>query len=142
MATYYSAELASYYSTPAVKPSTPNGYGSRLRRYTATITLNTQTTSDTIVIAQIPAGADFCYGVLTSTVSLGTSTIAIGTSGATGSYRTAATFTATDTPTMFGNTAQVKAAPLTAEQQIFITIGVASLPASGTLIVDLYFANA
>lgn len=142
MTVYYSAELASFYSTPAVKPSTANAVGGRMRRYTATITLNTQTTSDTIVIAQLPTGFDFAYGVLTSTVSLGSSTIAIGYSGSTGAYRTAATFTATDTPTMFGNTAVVKTSPLTAEQQVFITIAVANLPASGTLVVDLYGSNA
>lgn len=142
MATLYSAELAGQYSTPVVKPAAPNGVNSKLRRFTATVTLASQTTSDTIVIGQIPTGMDFCYGVLTSTVSLGTSTVAIGYSGATGAYRTAAAFTAVDTPTLFGNAAQVKAAPLAAEQQIFITIGTASLPSSGTLIVDLYFAGA
>lgn len=139
MTVYYSAELANFYSTPAVKTSALNGVGAALRRYTATVTLAAQTTSDTIVVAQIPAGADFAFGVLTSTVTLGTSTVAIGYSGATGAYRTAATFTAADTPTMFGNTAAVKTAPLTTEQQVFITIGTASLPASGTLVVDLYF---
>ena len=142
MATYYSAELAGQYSNPVVKPSAPNGVNSKLRRFTATITLASQTTSDTIVIGQIPAGMDFCYGVLTSSVTLGTSTVAIGYTGATGAYRAAAAFTSVDTPTLFGVTAQVKAAPLAAEQQVFITIGTASLPASGTLIVDLYFAGA
>jgi len=141
MATYYSTELAGLYSTPVVKPQGASGYSSRLRRYRGTITLNTQTTSDTIIIGQIPAGEDFAYGVLTSTVSLGSSTIAIGISGTTGKYRAAATFTATDTPTLFGTTAQVAALALTAEEQIFITIGTASLPASGTLVVDLYFSR-
>lgn len=141
MTTYYVNELSGLYSLPVVKPSATNGVGGRLRRYSGSITLNTQTTSDTIVVAQIPAGADFVFGMITSSVSLGTSTVAIGYAGATGAYRAAATFTATDTPTPFGVTAQVKAAPLAAEQQVFITIGVASLPASGTLVVDLFFAN-
>jgi hypothetical protein len=141
MATYYANELSGLYSLPVVKSSATTGVGGRLRRYSGSITLNAQTTSDTIVVAQVPAGADFVFGMLTSSVSLGTSTIAIGYTGATGAYRTAATFTATDTPTPFGNTAQVKATPLTAEQQVFITIGTASLPGSGTLVVDLFFAN-
>jgi hypothetical protein len=32
-------------------------------------------------------------------------------------------------------------ATLSADEEIFITIGAASLPASGTLVVDLYFSN-
>lgn len=139
MTVYYSAELANYNSTPVVKPSALNGVGAPVRRYTATITLASQTTSDTIVIAQVPAGADFAYGILTSSVTLGSSTIAIGYSGATGAYRAAATFTTTDTPTLFGPAAAVKTAPLAAEQQVFITIATANLPSSGTLVVDLYF---
>ena len=141
MTTFYVNELTGFTSLPVVKPAATNGVGGRLRRYSGSITLATQTTSDTIVVAQVPAGADFAFGVITSSVSLGTSTVAIGITGSTGLYRTAATFTATDTPTPFGNTAAVKAAPLTTEQSVFITIGVASLPASGTLVVDLYFAN-
>lgn len=141
MATFYSAELASFYSTPVVKPSAANAVGGRMRRYTATVTLAAQTTSDTIVVAQLPTGFDFAYGVLTSSVSLGSSTVAIGISGSTGLYRAAGSFTAVDTPTLFGPAAQVKTTPITAEQQVFITIGAAALPASGTLVVDLYGSN-
>lgn len=142
MAVFYSNELANFTSQPVVKPSAVVGVGGRLRRYSGSITLASQTTSDTIVVAQIPAGADFAFGVLTSSVTLGTSTIAIGITGNTGLYRAAGTFTAVDTPTMFGPATAVKAANLTAEQQVFITIATANLPASGTLVVDLYFANA
>ena len=141
MATFYSNELAGFTSLPVVKPSATTGVGGRLRRYSGSVTLAAQTTSDTIVIGQIPAGADFAFGVITSSVSLGTSTVAIGVTGTTGLYRAAATFTAVDTPTPFGPATAVKAAAITGEQTVFITIGTASLPASGTLVVDLYFAN-
>jgi len=142
MAVFYSTELAGIASTPVVKPVAAQAYASRLRRYRATITLATQTTSDTIVIGQIPAGESFAYGILTSTVSLGSSTVAIGITGTTGKYRAAATFTAVDTPTFFGTAAQVgSASALAAEEQIFITIAAASFPASGTLVVDLYFTR-
>lgn len=142
MATLYAAEPNGYLNT--TPPSLANGaaVGGRLRRFRGTVTLATQTTSDTIVIAKVPAGMIFAYGVLTSTVSLGTSTIAIGITGTTGKYRTAATFTATDTPTMFGNATQVGATSgIATEETIFITIAVASLPGSGTLAVDLYFSG-
>lgn len=140
MTVFYSTELAGITSLPVIK-ATSQGYGARLIRFRASITLATQTTADTIVVAVVPAGYDFAFGVLTSTVSLGTSTIAIGFAGTTGFYRTAAVFTATDTPTFFGNTAAVAAVALTADQTIFITIATANLPASGTLMVDMFFSR-
>lgn len=114
--------------------------GGNVRVYREIITLAAQTTADTIVVAYPSKGESFLRGVLTASVSLGTSTVAIGVAGATGKYRTAGAFTATDTPTLFGNAAAM-AAKLAADEAVFITIGTANLPASGTLIVDLYFAQ-
>jgi hypothetical protein len=142
MATLYATEASGYLNT--VPPTLANGavHDARVRRFRAKITLATQTTSDTIVLAKIPAGYHFAYGVLTSSVSLGSSTVAIGISGTTGKYRTAATFTAVDTPTLFGCAASVMDDdPLTAAETVYITIAAASLPASGTLVVDLYFSG-
>jgi hypothetical protein len=142
MAQTYATEVAGVDSLPAVRASAYAGHGARLRRYRATITLASQASGDTIVLADIPAGAMFAGGLLTSSVSLGTATVAIGPAGTTGKYRTAATFTATDTPTNFGNTAVIGAAAAnTAVERVLATIGTASLPASGTLVVDLYFSH-
>lgn len=120
-------------------------YGAVLKRMRATFTLSATavTTSDTLYVANLPAGSTFAFGVITASVTMGASaTLAIGTTGATGKYRAAAVFTAADTPTMFGvNTAVAAASPLTAEEKVFITIGAASLPTSGTLIVDLYYSQ-
>jgi hypothetical protein len=93
-------------------------------------------------LGNLPAGATFAYGVITSSVSLSTSTLAIGPAGATGKYRTAAAFTAADTPTLFGNAAQVGAADpaLAAEETVIGTIASLALPASGTLVIDLYYS--
>lgn len=143
MPAYLSTDLTG----SANQTSVPVGYrpaatvvGGRLKRLRGLFTLATQTTSDTLVIGTLPAGATFAFGKITSSVSLGTSTVAIGITGTTGKYRAAAVFTATDTPTDFGTAAQVSNSPLAAEEQVFITIAVASLPASGTLIVDLYYS--
>lgn len=141
MTTFYSAEMANVDSLPAGKPNATAGYGAHLIRYRATITLASQTTSDTIVCADVPAGMAFAGGEITSSVSLGSSTIAIGVSGTTGKYRAAATFTATDTPTPFGIATVMGAAALTAAERVFITIAAATLPASGTLVVDLYYSH-
>lgn len=140
MTIFYSTELAGITAQPVIKASS-QGYGARVIRFRATITLATQTTADTIVVAVVPAGYDFAFGVLTTDTSLGTSTVAIGFAGSVAFYRAAAVFTATNTPTFFGTAAAVAAAALTADQTIFITIATASLPASGTLMVDMYFSR-
>ena len=140
MTVFYSTELANYASTPVVKVASP-AYGARLVRFRATITLASQTTSDTIVVAVVPAGFAFAFGIHTTDTSLGSSTVAIGVSGATGRYRAAAVFTATNTPTFFGPAAAVADTGLTADATVFITIGAATMPASGTYVVDLFFSR-
>lgn len=141
MAIFYAAETAPLGTTPVGKLEGKN-QGATTVVYAATITLATQTTSDTIVIAQVPENHRFAYGMLNSTVSLGTSTIAIGIAGSTGKYRAAAAFTATQTPTPFGVVAATNGLTAAGGETIFITIGTASLPASGTLDVQLHFFKA
>ena len=146
MAQYLSNELAGTttgLTTAAAAGVKPNAtvYGARLKRLRATITLASQTTSDTILIGNLPAGATFAYGVLNASATLGTTTVAIGITGTTGKYRAAATFTTADTPTLFGtNATAALATPLAAEEQVIATLAVASLPASGTLVVDLFYS--
>jgi hypothetical protein len=144
MANLYSIETAGVDSRPQVKPSA-GAYGARFRRYRASITLATQTTADNILLAVVPAGSIFAFGVLTASATLGTSVIAIGTSqthGTNGQLRAAGTFTAVDTPTMFGTATAASQAALTADTRIYLTIATASLPAAGTLVADLYYTNA
>ena len=118
-------------------------YGARVKSIRATINLAAQTTSDKLVLGVLPAGATLLFGVLASTVSLGTSTLAVGITGTTGKYRTAAVFTATDTPTLFGNAAALGAASaLAADETVIGTIAAATLPGSGTLVVDLVYVAA
>lgn len=145
MAAYLSTDLAG----TANQTTAPVGYkpaatvvGARLKRMRGVFTLATQTTSDTLVIGNLPTGATFAYGVSVATATLGASaTIAIGTTGSTGKYRAAAVHTAVETPALFGITAAASTAtPLAAEETVFITIAVASLPGSGTLVVDIYYS--
>lgn len=139
MAVLYGTYAAARGATPPGQ-SDGDAQGARVRVYHEKIALATQTTSDTIVIAHVPAGSIFLYGVLLTTATLGTSTIAIGITGTTGKYRASATFTTADTPTFFG-VASGASAKLTAAETIFITIATASLPGSGTLFTALYFAQ-
>ena len=138
MAQTYAAEVSGLYDVPATKPSA-SVVGGRLRRFRATITLASQADGDTVVLAKVPAGHTFAYGVLTGSTSLGSSTIAIGISGTAGKYRAAAAHTAT-TATLFGISSAASGAALTAEETVILTNTPAALPSSGTLVVDLYFS--
>ena len=140
MTVFYGTQMAKFRSTVPPALVDVADMGGKLRVFSETITLATQTTADTIEVARLPKGARVLYGVLVTTVILGTSTVAIGIAGTTGKYRTAATFTTADAPTLFGNTSVLGTA-LAAEEIVFITIGTASLPGSGTLRVMMVYAE-
>jgi hypothetical protein len=143
MAAYLSTELggsANQTAAPTGYKPVATVYQSRLKRLRATFTYASQATTDTLVVGNLPAGATFAYGVLTADTSSGSGTLAIGTAAATAKYKAAAAFTATDTPTLFGKAAPVVASPLTADEQIIVTIGGAALPSSGNLAIDIYYS--
>ncbi len=147
MPAYLSNELggsANQTSAPVGYKPRASAYNARLRRLRATFTYAQQTTSDTLVVGNLPAGATFAFGVLTADTSSGSTTLAIGTAGSTAKYRAAAAFTATNTPTLFGTAATVGASDpaLTVEEQVIVTLAAATAPSSGTLVVDLYFSVA
>lgn len=146
MATYLSTELGgSANQTVAPTGYKPRAtvYGARLKRMRASFTYATQTTSDVLVIGNLPVGATFAFGLVTTSVSMGTATLALGITGTTGKYKAAGSaITATDTPTLFGIATIAGAADpaLASEETVIGTIGTASLPASGTLVVDIYYS--
>lgn len=139
MAETFATEVAGLDTVPSTKS---NGavHNARLRRFRATITLASQADGDTIVLADVPAGYAFAFGVLNASATLGASTIAIGISGTAGKYRASAVFTAA-APTLFGVVGAVDDSPLTAKERVILTNTTAALPSSGTLVVDLYFSG-
>lgn len=138
------AVLFGAYTAP--RSSTPAGLvdggvqGGHVRVYREKIALTGQTTADTIVVAFPSSGETFLSGMLTSDVSLGTAQVSLGVTGSPAKYRALATHTVPDTPTPFGKTA-AQLAKLASDETVFLTIATAALPASGTLIVDLFFAQ-
>ena len=141
MATTYANEVAGFGTTPNTKVD-GGIHGGRLHRFRASFTMASQASGDDIVLAKIPAGYRFAFGILNASATMGASaTLAIGTTGATGKYRAAAVFTAA-APTLFGEVAaQAVADPgLSADEQVFITVAAASLPTAGTLVVDLFYS--
>lgn len=143
MPAYFSTELggtANQTAIPAgLKPSA-SVYGARLRRIRATFTYATQTTSDTLVVGVLPTGATVFQVALNTSVSTSTATLALGITGTTGKYRAAAAVTTTDAPQVAMLAARAADSPLTAEETVFLTIGTASLPSSGTLVVDIIYS--
>lgn len=107
----------------------------------ATIDLAGQTNAngDTFVLGKSPVDRSFLYGQITTSVSLGTSTVSVGTRTTPALFRAAATFTATDVPTNFGTAASVGATPLGDEDDLLLTVATAALPAAGTVVVTLFF---
>lgn len=156
MAQYFPRELRLRGNVPPGDVGGEPGVGDRPRLFRSTIHLDAPyingvsngaqiLTTDTVSLGRVPVGMRFVHGVITSSITLGTSTVAIGIAGNAGLYRAAATFTAVDTPTMFGTAINgMAAAPLAADQEIILTPAVANLPntAGARLIVDLYFTNA
>ena len=120
-------------TTPA-----PGFVGGTVRVFNEQVTLAAQAVADTIEVGKLPKGAVPLYGVIVSSVSLATSTVAIGISGTAGKYRTAAALTAT-TPEMFGASGGVGEA-LAVEETVIATVGTLAFPAAGTLRVMLFYA--
>lgn len=149
----YSQNLAGQAARPIIKPTDP-AYGARQFRFRSTINLaavatgtfgSTQAgipTTDWAMLAIIPAGYVFDYGIITSSVSLSTAVVAIGTSpthASNGQLRAAATFTAVDTPTLFGLASAQAGAAYTTDTPIYLTAATAAVPSPGTLVIDLYY---
>jgi hypothetical protein len=138
MATQYGTQMGRLRnSLPVDLPMAGDIHG-RVRVFNEKVVLAAQPTTDIVEVARLPKGARVLYGVLNSTVSLGSSTLAIGIAGNTGKYRAASAFTSVDTPTQFAPAA-VAGEALTAEEIVILTIAAAALPASGTLRVMIFY---
>jgi len=140
MAVLYAANATSAFNTNPPTKNGPEVGGGRLRVMTDTITYASQTTSDTIVLfgKKLPIGATVLGGTITTSVTTGTSTVALGITGSTTKYLSATAYTTANIPVNFGSAAGVGSVT-TAEEQLFFTIGTGSLPASGTMDVVLYY---
>lgn len=144
MADLLCTELTGTTSTPR---TIPNGSvaGGRMRRHRATITMAAQATTDNILLCRLRPNDYFAFGIITTSATLGSAEAAIGTNqthASNGQYRAAAVFTAVNTPTLFGLASAISnQTALTAHTPIYLTLGAAALPGSGTLVVDIYASN-
>lgn len=123
--------------------------GAKLRRLRASINLASQaaiTAADNVVLGDLPAGAQFAFGVLTCSATLGASAqIAIGTNpvhASNGQYRASAVSTAVETPALFGITTAQQLAPVASPTRVYLTNSTANLPASGIVNIDIFYSIA
>lgn len=137
MATVYSKEMTIINTG---KEAYAGVVGGRVRRYRATVELKAQAADDVIELIEVPANETFAFGVIYVSATLGTATLAIGTADDADAYMADDTVTTADTPVFFGTTAAAAAdtASETGKTTITATVGTAALPASGTLVVDIY----
>jgi hypothetical protein len=147
MAQGFSAELLGVLDSTLVPAGKSDGrvMGAKVRVYQATFDLSLATvkgaSGDTNVCFRIPAGAKPLFGVLNASATMGaTATIAVGNSTTAGKYRAAATFTTANTPTLFMLSSASDDSPLTADEDVLITIAAAALPGSGILTVLMFCA--
>lgn len=141
MANTYASEVTGLGTTP-LGNAEGAVQGGRIRRFRATVELASQANGDTVTLAKVPAGYAFSYGVITTSATLGSATVAVGVDGTAAKYKAAATFTNTDTPTLFGKATAIADDPLTDGEDVLLTVGTAALPGSGTLVVDLFYSAA
>lgn len=141
MAVLYAARATDVFNTSPLVKSGPSGHGGKVRTLTDTVTYATQTTSDTIVVGggRLPVGARVLAVLMTTSVTTGSATLSLGITGTTAKYKALAAVTTANVPQVFGPAAALDVA-LTAEEQLFLTIGGASLPGSGTLVVSVLYA--
>lgn len=116
----------------------------KVRAFVATLDLSLaavkKASGDTNVCFRVPRGYRFLYGLLNASATMGaTATIAIGVSGTPAKFRAAAIFTAA-APTLFGVSTAADDAPLSADEDVIITIAAADLPASGVLVVQMFYS--
>lgn len=138
MAKTYSGLLAGLGALPVQPPEAGKGVNAFVHVHRQVLTLASQPTTEQPVIARLPAGHLFLFGIMTTSATLGSSTVAIGNETTAGKYRAAATFTSANTPTLFGIAAAADDEPLAADEEVIITIAAAAFPSSGTLITQIY----
>src|SRR4029077_12224231 len=125
--------------------------GAKPHLWTERITLASQASGVNIPVARVPYGSALIDIVVTGSVSLGPSTLAFGDMNNTARFSAAAVNTGVDAATSKLNAASA-GLPLTtcydypavannAYEAVIMTVAAAALPASGTLVVTIYYQD-
>lgn len=133
MADYYATEYVGAVDGTSNPPKKLDGrlVGAKKRRNRATKPSIILNAGDRFYIGKAPAGASVRSFIANTDTSFGSATISIGTTANPTKYVNARTLTTVDTPTGLGPRAAAHvAAPLTSDEQLWATIGAASVPAA------------
>lgn len=144
MANQNSIEYAAYSGTAPQQQPDGKLQAGKLRCLQATfnLALSAQANGDVLTIGQLPANARIKSIKMTSSVSLATSTVAIGVAGTAAKYRAAAVFTTVDVSTIVGPGAVAKgAAANSVAETLIATVSTAALPGAGTLIFEVEYVT-
>lgn len=140
MAQTYSNENAGIDAVPPVIPSALQAFSARVRVFRATIPLTGQAVGDTIVLGDIPAGYIFHYAVLNASVTLGTATLDLTLEGSV-ELAPPTGLTAASSPAVVASIASDSAEALTKQTRAYATVMSEALPASGTLVIDMFWSD-
>ncbi|CAD7335163.1 hypothetical protein FIM10_01835 [Sphingomonadales bacterium 56] len=115
--------------------------GAKIRSIRATKQVLADASTDRVYLGQLPIGATVKEILLVTDTSLGTATIAVGTTAAPAKYVAARTFTAPlDAPTSIGPKASAwDDAPLPAVEDLWLTVGAAAMPGSAIVGVEIRY---
>lgn len=118
-----------------------NIMGGKVRSAIAEFTCATDVVGVYTVPIRLPRGARVITAWMNASATMGGSaTIALGIAGADAKYRAGAVFTTANALTFFALNAAV-GVELAAEEQIIMTVAVASLPASGRLLIGFIYVE-
>ena len=121
--------------------------GGRVKSFVEEINLSTinggsaVASGDTLRVGVLPKGAVFLYGHLSTTVTLGSSQLAIGDAGSAARFRAAAVLTATATVEVFAAAAgRQYEAP--ADTPVVVTVSAANLPTTdNTVRIEIFYTD-
>lgn len=143
MARYYAREFVGVLDGTTKPPLLADGQliNAKERRIRSTINFADRTLNpgDDVVIGVRPVNSYLISHRVLASVSLGSTTLAIGTPGNTGKYRAAAPFTTPDTPAPVATAANVAADKLSAAETMIATFGAAATPGAGLLVIDTFY---
>ena len=142
MADYYATEFVGAVDGTANPPKKLDGrlVGAKKRRVRATKPAVTLNAGDRFYIGKAPQGSSVRSFVGVTDTSFGTSTISIGTTANPTKYVNAKTLTQTDVPTGLGPKASAfVAAPLTADEDLWATIGTAAIASNVIAAIKLEY---
>jgi hypothetical protein len=98
--------------------------------------------ADQIYLGTLRAGESLRDIILISDTTLGTTTVSVGTKASTTKYANARTMTVVDTPTSIGpRGTAADDAPLTADEDIWATLGVGGIAGGINLSIELVIAS-